>query len=134
MPKRRTVWNYNEMGVFFYSRGAYDLAISEFKHALKASLFPVPQVHMNLGAAYLGKKLYTEAEAALRESVRLDPKSQMARMLLARTLLARGDRAQALQEFERAHAVGPATEQGQVAADEIRRLRASEPTEPSVKV
>jgi Tfp pilus assembly protein PilF len=90
MPKRPTVWHYNEMGVFFYSRGADDLAISEFKHALKTSLFPVPQVHMNLGAAYPGKKLNTEAEAALRESVRLDPKSQMARMLLARTLLARG--------------------------------------------
>jgi Tfp pilus assembly protein PilF len=128
------VWNYNEMGVFFYSRGAYDLAISEFKHALKASLFPVPQVHMNLGAAYLGKKLYTEAEAALRESVRLDPNCQKARMLLARALLAHGDRARALQEFERAHALDPATEQGHVAADEIRRLRASKPAEPSLNV
>jgi Tfp pilus assembly protein PilF len=57
------MWSANEMGGFFYSRGAYDLAISEFKRALKLLVFPVPQGHMNLGAAFLEKKMCAEAEA-----------------------------------------------------------------------
>ncbi len=125
MPKRRTVWNYNEMGVFFYSRGAYALAISEFKLALKSALCPMAVLHVNLGAAYLGKKMYAEAEASLRRGLAIDARSQKGHALLARLLLATGKEREALAEFERACALDPDSPEGKAADEEIRYLHAS---------
>jgi hypothetical protein len=50
MDKRRSLWSDNEMGLFFYSREVYDLAIGEFKRASTMALFPIAALHVNLGA------------------------------------------------------------------------------------
>lgn len=124
MRRRRTVWDYNEMGVFFYNRGAYDLAISELKLALMSATVPLAVLHVNLGAAYLGKKLYAEAEAALRRGLAIDPRSQNGHFFLAGVLRETGRAREALAQFERARALDPGSPRGQAAAEEIRCLEA----------
>jgi tetratricopeptide (TPR) repeat protein len=113
------------MGLFFYSREAYDLAISEFKRALQASLFPVAALHVNLGAAYLGKKMYGEARACFLRGLALEPNNQKGHWLLGRTLAGMGLVSDALVELERTRALKPESPEGKQAADEIRVLSSS---------
>jgi tetratricopeptide (TPR) repeat protein len=120
MPRRRTPWDLNEMGLYFYGREAYDLAIAEFQRALKAMLFPTPVIHVNLGAAYLGKKMYSEARASLLTALRLEPNNQQARWLLAHTLQAIGMQEEAYAELERTLAINPESPLGQRAREELR--------------
>ncbi len=127
MGKRRTFWDYNEMGLYFYGRQAYDFAISEFKHAALAAIFPMAALHVNLGAAYLGKKMHREARAALEQGLALDPKSQKGHWFLAKTLKATGALAEALAEFELAYSLDPSSPEGQLAHEEIAALRGSQP-------
>jgi tetratricopeptide (TPR) repeat protein len=127
MPKRRTVWDYNEMGVFFYSHGAYDLAISELKLALMSALYPIAALHVNLGAAYLGKKAYAEAEASLRRGLAIDPRSQNGHALPGRLLRQTGREREAVEAFERARALDPDSSEGRSAAEEVRRLQGRDP-------
>jgi tetratricopeptide (TPR) repeat protein len=122
--QRRTVCDYNEMGVFFYGRGAYDLAISQFKLALMSALFPMPALHINLGAAYLGKKMYPEAEAELRRGLAIDPRSQNGHTLLGRLLRQTGRDVEALAEFERVCELDPETPEAKSAEEEVRCLKA----------
>jgi tetratricopeptide (TPR) repeat protein len=127
MPKRRTVWDYNEMAVFFYSRGAYDLAISELRRALRSALSPSAVLHVNLGAAYLGKKAYAEAEASLRRGLAIDSRSQIGHALLGRLLRETGRERDAIAAFERARALDPDSPEGRSADAAIHRLKAREP-------
>jgi tetratricopeptide (TPR) repeat protein len=125
MRKRRSLWSYNEMGLFFYSREAYDLAIAEFKRALAMELFPIAALHVNLGAAYLGKKMHAEARVCLLQALKIEPDNQKGHWLLAQTLKATGQRSDALAEFERAYAIAPETPTAANAREEIRALRSA---------
>jgi len=125
MRKRRTLWDYNNMGLYFYSREAYDLAIGEFKRALKAAFYPTAALHVNLGAAYLGKKMYADARAHLVKGLALDPRNQKAHWFLAQTLKATGASSEALTEFERTWTINPDSEEGRQAREAIRVLSAS---------
>ena len=122
MRKRRTVWDMNEMGLYFYSREAYDLAIGEFKRALKASLFPVAALHVNLAAAYLGQKRYAEARAQLAKGLAIEPCNQKAHWLLAQTLKAAGAVAEARAELERVWKINPESPEGRQASEALRAL------------
>lgn len=122
MGKRRRAWDYNEMGVFFYSREACDLAISELKRALRASLVPQPAIYINLGAAYLGKKMYADAAASLREGLRLDPRHQKGHWFLAQALLGLGEASAALAELERVRELDAGNPLGEAAQQEIEHL------------
>ena len=113
------------MGLFFYGREAYDLAIAEFRRALKAALFPTPGLHVNLGAAYLGKKMYAEARASFLTALRLEPENQKAHWLLARTLQGIGMLREAAAEFERAETINPETVEGRQAREELRAVSES---------
>jgi tetratricopeptide (TPR) repeat protein len=125
MRKRRSLWSYNEMGLFFYSREAYDLAIGEFKRALAMALFPIASLHINLGAAYLGKKMYAEARDCLLRGLVLEPGNQKGHWLLAQTLKATGQKSDALAEFERTWAIDPGTPTAENAREEIQALRSA---------
>lgn len=127
MGKRRTFWDYNEMGLYFYSREAYDLAISELKLAVRAAFFPMATLHINLGAAYLGKKMHREARGSLEQGLALDPDNQKGHWFLAKTLKAIGALAEALAEFELAYSLDPSSPEGQSAHEEIVALRVSHP-------
>ena len=125
MAKRRTLWDYNEMGLYFYGREAYDLAIGEFKRALKAAFYPIAALHINLGAAYLGKKMYADARAHLSKGLALEPRNQKAHWFLAQTLKATGGSSEALTEFERTWTINPDSVEGRRAREEIRVLTPS---------
>jgi tetratricopeptide (TPR) repeat protein len=125
--KRRSFWDYNEMGVYFYHRQAYDLAIHELEQAVKAAIFPVPVLYVNLGAAYLGRKRYVEARASFERALALDPDHQKAHWFLGQTLKATGALVDALAAFERALALDPDSPAGRSAEEEIRTMRAAHP-------
>lgn len=86
MGRRPTARDHNALGVFFYSRQAYDLAKAELTRAMRIARRPSPMLHVNLGAAYLGKKMHAEAHACFQRALALDPGYQKARWFLARTL------------------------------------------------
>jgi tetratricopeptide (TPR) repeat protein len=125
VAKRRTLWDYNEMGLYFYGREAYDLAIGEFKRALKAAFYPIAALYINLGAAYLGKKMYEEARAQILKGLALEPRNQKAHWLLAQALKATGSLTDALSEFERTVTINPDSPDGRHARQELRALSAS---------
>jgi len=112
MAKRRTLWDYNEMGLYFYGREAYDLAIRDFKRAVRAAFYPIATLHVNLGAAYLGKKMYADARVHLLKGLALDPHHQKAHWFLAQTLRATGTASQAVAEFERTWTINPDSAEG----------------------
>ena len=88
------------MGVFFYSRRLYDLAIDEFARALRY-LPESATVHYNMGGALFGKGRLAEAEAEFRAALALDPGHLEAGYFLGLTMRERGRPAEALQEMER---------------------------------
>jgi tetratricopeptide (TPR) repeat protein len=120
MPRRRTPWDLNEMGLYFYGREAYDLAIGEFKRALAGMLFQTPVIHVNLGAAYLGKKMYAEARASLLTALKLEPNNQQAHWLLAQAFQAIGLLAETHAELERTQAINPDSPEGRRAREALR--------------
>jgi Tfp pilus assembly protein PilF len=120
--KRRTFWDYNEMGVFFYRRGDYDLAIAELRRAVGAAAFPIAALYVNLGAAYLGNRMYREARSWLEEGLRTDPDNQTGHVLLGRALLAMGETGAARTAFERARALDPDSTEGRAAEEELLHL------------
>ena len=131
MSRRPTAQDHNALAIFFYSRGAYDLAIAELTRAMRLARRPDPALHVNLGAAYLGKEMHAEARACFQRALALNPGSQKARWLLARTLRETGALAAALAEFERASRLDPASPEGRGAAEEARALAAAMETRPS---
>ena len=86
---------------------------------------PDPSLHVNLGAAYLGKKMLPEARTCFERAVALAPRSQRARWFLARTLRDMGAFERALSEFERAYRLDPESPEGHGAADERHALAAT---------
>ena len=119
MRAQPSFWDYNEKGLYFYKRQAYDLAIAEFERAVGAATFPLAALDINLGAAYLGKRMYTEARARLEKGLALDPDSQMGHWLLAQTLQATGAAFEARAEFEEAYMLDPDSPEGRVAEEEL---------------
>jgi Tfp pilus assembly protein PilF len=131
MGRRPTASEHNALGVFFYSRQAYDLAIKELRRAMQLASRPSPMLHVNLGAAYLGKGLHAEARGCFERALALDPGHQKARWFLARTLQATGAVEAAQTEFERAARLDPASPEGRWAAQEARALAAALDARPS---
>src|SRR5437773_419508 len=89
-PQRQTFWDYNETGIFFYSRGKYDLAIAELKRAVGTAVHPLATLYVNLGAAYLRNGMYGQACSSLEEGLHTDPDNQTGHVLLGQALLAMG--------------------------------------------
>ncbi len=127
MRRRPTARDYNELGLFFYSREAYDLAIAQLRRAIELLGRATPVLLVNLGAAYLGKRCYAEARRSFEQALALDPGYQKAHLLLGRALKASGRAEAALGAFERAWRVDPESPEGRVAWEELRALRAGVP-------
>lgn len=121
-PKRRTFWDDNELGIFFHRRGDYDLAISALRRAVGAAVFPIGVLYVNLGAAYLGNRMYREAQSCLAEGLRVDPDNLSGHVLLGRALLAMGETGAARTEFERARELDPDSPEGRAAEEELHDL------------
>jgi len=61
-----------------------------------------PEIHYNLGIAYLGKDLVDEAEKQFKEAIRLKPDYSEAYNYLGRIYLYRGQTDAAIQSFQKA--------------------------------
>ncbi len=125
MRTPRSFWEHNEKGVYFYRRQAYDLAIAELERAVSAAVFPLAVLYINLGAAYLGNRMYPEALASLEKGLGLDPDNQRGHWFLARTLKATGAVAEAVVEFEQAWVLDPDSPEGRAAEEDVLSLHVS---------
>lgn len=112
---------------------------------LKTSLAVRPHagVYNNLGVLLTGEGKYTDAIAALRESLRLEPESAKVHRTLGYNLDKTGDRSGAIQEYREALRIAPndfdahkrlgdlllATEQFDEAASHLRRYLDSRPND-----
>ncbi|MDE2180054.1 MAG: hypothetical protein KGJ40_04290 [candidate division NC10 bacterium] len=90
MSRRRpTFGEYNAMGVYLNSRGAYDLAIGELKKARQIAPLS-PFVHYNLAAACFEKRDLDQAFSAVQAALDLQPYYIKARLLLGLILKTKG--------------------------------------------
>lgn len=69
---------YNALGFAYFAREQYDLAIRQYKEALKVAPDYVT-VYNNLGHAYEKKKLTAPALEAYEDALKLDPKNETAK-------------------------------------------------------
>ena len=120
--KRPTVYDLNVLGVSFYQSRAYDLAIVQFKEALR--LAPeLPSLHFNLGGAYYGKGRLSDAEREFRATLDVAPDHVGAHWFRGICLARLGRLTDALQEFEWVvgHSIG--TREARTAREEIAIIR-----------
>lgn len=74
------------LGDIKLSKGQYEVAIREYRRSLE--IYPNdPETYFGLAEAYRRKGLFQDAEAQLREALRLDPSHQDARLNLGAVLL-----------------------------------------------
>lgn len=78
VPGEDTALVYNGLGYAHFAQEQYDLAIRQYKEALKAKPDYVT-AHNNLGHAYERKKLTMQALEAYEESLKLDPNNKTAK-------------------------------------------------------
>lgn len=117
-----TFWDYNERGVFLYSRGSYDQAVAELRKAVGTATIPLTVLYVNLGAAYLRSGMYCEARNSLEEGLHTNPDDQTGHVLLGQALLAMGETGAARTEFDRAWQLDPDSPEGRAAEEGLRRL------------
>jgi predicted CXXCH cytochrome family protein len=95
---------------------AYRKAISEWRASLQAKT-DFPETHMVLGGTALVMRNAAAAQAAFRETVRLDPQRVDAWRMIVRILAAQGKRTAMIKALEAAQAANPDNK-------ELKRLRA----------
>lgn len=120
--KRWTFWDYNDLGIRFFNRRAYDLAVGAFTRAVHTAGFPLSALDINLGAAYFGRGKYEEARAWLEKGLAIDPEIQEGHWFLARVLKQKGLVPEALVEFKRVYALDSESPEGRRAEQEIACL------------
>ena len=90
-------------GMEAQKQGRLDVAIEEFRKVTEIAP-DLAAAHVNLGAAYIQKKDYTQAITALEKSLALNPGLIGAHQMLGTAYLAVGDSGQAIPHLEKAKA------------------------------
>lgn len=110
MPLRTKArsFEHNQLGVTFFQSGAVDLAIEQFRLAIKRRSW-VPSYWLNLGIALLDKGVLDEANSALERALALQPDSQSAYYHLAQLYKKRGDESAVRNAYEKTIELGPRT-------------------------
>ena len=80
--ERAAVKSAFEAGVTLSNEGKYDEAIAKFNEVL-AKMEKCSECHANIGAVYMKKKEYTQAEAAYKKATEVNPNAAEAYMGLA---------------------------------------------------
>ena len=109
--RRGTAAEHCQLGMFFYSKGSCDLAIEQFLLAARRAPH-APNVWSNLGAAYLDKRAFTKARAALDRALVLKPNYAAALFHLGQLYDEIGDLARANECFKRVVQIEPHSDRG----------------------
>lgn len=110
MPRRTKArsFEHNQLGVTFFQSGAIDLAIEQFRLALKRAPW-VSSYWLNLGIALLDKDVLGEAQSALEHAMALQPDSQSAYYHLAQLYKKLGNEQAVRTAYEKAIEINPHT-------------------------
>ena len=75
---------YNDIGAYLIELGNYDEAIPWLNQAVEAKRYePRHFPHYNLGRAYLGKEMYSQAIRCFEEALQVEPRYSLAKQALA---------------------------------------------------
>lgn len=116
--KKATVAEHLRLGVFFYRSGSYDLAIEQFVVASRKAP-DLPNVWLNLGAAYLDKGELSKANDALRRALSLKPDYASAFFHLGQLYDRQADPEKAGECFKRVIELEPKSELGRRARERV---------------
>jgi tetratricopeptide (TPR) repeat protein len=89
--------NYQRLGTAHHYLGDDVRALQNYDKAL--ALAPDPKVYTNIGVLRVGRGEFAEAATALKEAVRLDPRSPLAHRSLGDAYAGLGRRADAMQSY-----------------------------------
>jgi type IV pilus assembly protein PilF len=97
---------YNNLGVAYYNKKAYDSAIESFLKAVKLS--PSYTIsYVNLGLTYESMNRWEEAMNAYEKAISLDPDSSMAHFGLGKIYLNLNRKAEATRELRKTKEINP---------------------------
>ncbi len=109
MPRTKArSFEHNQLGVTFFQSGAVDLAIEQFRRALKRAPW-VPSYWLNLGIALLDKGVLDEAQSALQRAIKLQPDSQSGYYHLAQLYKKLGNEQAVQSAYKKAIEINPHT-------------------------
>jgi len=74
---------YNDIGAYLIEQGNFDQAIPWLQKAIDSKRYETRHFpHYNLGRAYLGKEMYSQAMRCFQEALQLEPRYGLARQAL----------------------------------------------------
>jgi tetratricopeptide (TPR) repeat protein len=75
---------YNDIGAYLIEKGYFEEAIPWLQQAVEAKRYePRHFPHYNLGRAYLGMEMYSQAMRCFQEALNVEPRYSLARQALA---------------------------------------------------
>lgn len=102
----RDAVGYNDRGIAYANKGAYDRAIADFTKAIEIGP-PMAQPYYNRGDIYRAKGDFDKAILDFNTALKLDPKYLLAYINQGRTYRLKGEYDKAIVEFTRALKVDP---------------------------